>query len=150
MYDHQINPQAIVRPNSFIGLMTLYESNYLKLFNLIPNFTNLDGASIASTLNENDILLTINEKTKHTIAFSISYIFKDSLGIEFEPNMKVSVYLDGKLAQVSSINEDKNNSVFNKIAHSHSDIINLLWRNNMIFNKWLDHIDDKKYYFLKV
>ena len=107
MYDHQINPQAIVRPNSFIGLMTLYESNYLKLFNLIPNFTNLDGASIASTLNENDILLTINEKTKHTIAFSISYIFKDSLGIEFEPNMKVSVYLDGKLAQVSSINEDK-------------------------------------------
>ena len=150
MYDHQINPQAIVRPNSFIGLMTLYESNYLKLFNLIPNFTNLDGASIASTLNENDILLTINEKTKHTIAFSISYIFKGSLGIEFEPNMKVSVYLDGKLAQVSSINEDKNNSVFNKIAHSHSDIINLLWRNNMIFNKWLDHIDDKKYYFLKV
>ena len=150
MYDHQINPQAIVRPNSFIGLMTLYESNYLKLFNLIPNFIDLDGVSIASTLNENDILLTIDEKTKHTIAFSISYIFEDSLGIEFEPNMKVSVYLDGKLAQVSSINEDKNNSVFNKIAHSHSDIINLLWRNNMIFNKWLDHIDDKKYYFLKV
>ncbi|MFQ3334218.1 MAG: hypothetical protein ACI8XI_000893 [Woeseiaceae bacterium] len=147
MYDHQINPQAIVKPNSFIGLMTLYESNYLKLFDLVPNFRDLEGTYIANTPNENDILFTINEKTKHTISFSMSYIFEDSLGIEFEPNMKVNVYLDGRLAQVSGINEDQNNSIFNKIAHSHGDIINLLWRNNMIFNKWLEHIGDKEYYF---
>jgi len=128
MYDHQINPQAIVKPNSFIGLMTLYESNYLKLFDLVPNFRDLEGTYIANTSNENDILFTINKKTKHTISFSMSYIFEDNLGIEFEPNMKVNVYLDGRLAQVSSINEDQNNSIFNKIAHSHGDNINLLWR----------------------
>lgn len=147
MYDHQINPQAIVKPNSFIGLMTLYESNYLKLSDLIPNFRDLEGTYIANTSNENDILFTINEKTKHTISFSMSYIFEDSLGIEFEPNMKVNVYLDGRLAQVSGINEDQNNSIFNKIVHSHDDIINLLWRNNMVLNKWLEHIGDKEYYF---
>ena len=43
MYDHQINPQTIVKPNSFIGLMTLYESNYLRLLYLIPNIKDLEG-----------------------------------------------------------------------------------------------------------
>ena len=147
MYDHQINPQTIVKPNSFIGLMTLYESNYLRLLDLIPNIKDLEGTYIGSTADENDILFVVNEKTKYTISFSMSYIFEDNLGIEFEPNLKVNIYLDGKLAQVMSLNEDQNSTALNKIAHSHNKLIDFLWRKNMIFNKWLEYIADKGYYF---
>ena len=147
MYDHQINPQTIVKPNSFIGLMTLYESNYLRLLDLIPNIKDLEGSYIGNTADENDILFVVNEKTKYTISFSMSYIFEDNLGIEFEPNLKVNIYLDGKLAQVMSLNKDQNSTALNKIAHSHNKFIDFLWRKNMIFNKWLEHIVDKGYYF---
>jgi len=147
MHDHQINPQAIVKPNSFIGLMTLYESNFLRLLDLIPHIKDLEGTYIANATGENDILFAINEKTKYTISFSMSYIFEGNLGIEFEPNLEVIVYLDGKLAQVTSLNEGQKITILSKITHSHNTIINLLWRKNMIFNKWLEHISDKGYCF---
>ena len=71
MYDHQINPQTIVKPNSFIGLMTLYESNYLRLLNLIPNIKDLEGFYIGNTADENDILFIVNEKTIQMIKLNV-------------------------------------------------------------------------------
>ena len=62
MYDHQIIPQTIVKSNSFTGLMTLYESNFLKLIDFVPEFTNLEGEHIASSKEENDVIFSITKK----------------------------------------------------------------------------------------
>jgi len=145
MYDHQIIPQTIVKSNSFTGLMTLYESNFLKLIDFVPEFTNLEGEHIASSKEENDVIFSITKKEKHTIFFSMSYIFKDKVSIELRPNLKIVVYLDGQLAQVTDIDETQECSNFNKIISPHKYIINQLWRKNIIFNKWLEHLIDLNY-----
>ena len=41
--DHEIVPQSIAEPNSFVGLMTLYESNYIKLNHLFPKIRQYDA-----------------------------------------------------------------------------------------------------------
>ena len=43
LLDCQIVPQTIVKPKSFVGLMALYESNYLRLLHLIPELERIDG-----------------------------------------------------------------------------------------------------------
>jgi uncharacterized protein YqiB (DUF1249 family) len=44
--DSQLVPETIVKPKSFVGLMSLYESNYLRLLRLMPELGRLDGADI--------------------------------------------------------------------------------------------------------
>ena len=147
MYDHQINPQTIVKPNSFTGLMTLYESNFLRLIDLKSDFMNLEGEHIARCKNENDIIFTITKKEKYTIFFSMSYIFADKISIEYKPNLKIVVYSDGKLVQVTGIDETHECPDFNKITLPHKYIINHLWRKNIILNKWLEHLINLNYKF---
>ena len=68
IYDHEIIPQAIAQPNSFVGLMALYESNYLKLMELIPDIKNYENSKIIEAAGEESIYLTVFERTKYTIS----------------------------------------------------------------------------------
>ena len=67
--DHEIIPQAIAKPRSFVGLMTLYESNFIKLHNLLPDLRDIDKGRVLESLNAENLYLTILEKNKYTITF---------------------------------------------------------------------------------
>ncbi len=43
LLEYQLVPETIARPRSFAGLMSLYESNYLRLQQLVPELERLDG-----------------------------------------------------------------------------------------------------------
>ena len=55
LLDSQLVPETIVRPNSFVGLMALYESNYLRLLRLIPDIRQLDGCFISRVAGDCDL-----------------------------------------------------------------------------------------------
>ena len=145
IYDHEIIPQAIAKPNSFVGLMALYESNFLKLMKLIPDIKTYKNNQMMEALGEDDIYLTDFERTKYTISFSMTYIFNNQNDVYFDPNIKVKVYFDGSLAEVLSINEKQNKNELMKLVTQKKGGISSLWRKNIIFNKWLEHILDKDY-----
>jgi len=145
IYDHEIIPQAIAKPNSFVGLMALYESNFLKLMKLIPDIKTYKNNQMMEALGEDDIYLTDFERTKYTISFSMTYIFNNQNDVYFDPNIKVKVYFDGSLAEVLSINEKQNKNELMKLVTQKKGGISSLWRKNIIFNKWLEHILDKNY-----
>ena len=46
------------KPGSFVSLMSLYESNYIRLGWLIPNLRGVDGTSISSV--SDDCTLSLN------------------------------------------------------------------------------------------
>ncbi len=145
IYDHEIIPQAIAQPNSFVGLMALYESNYLKLMELIPDIKNYENSKIIEAAGEESIYLTVFERTKYTISFSMTYIFESQNGAYLDPNIKVKVYFDGSLAEVLSINEKQNKNELMKLMDQNKRIISALWKKNIVFNKWLEHILGKNY-----
>ena len=43
LLDTYLVPEAIAKPRSFVGLMALYESNFLRLLRLVPELDRLDG-----------------------------------------------------------------------------------------------------------
>ena len=145
IFDHEIVPQSIAEPNSFVGLMTLYESNYVKLNHLFPNIKQYDDDRSIKSPFGNDIQLGVNKKTKYTMIISMTYSFEESEIIEYEPNLTIKIYFDSRSAEVIGIGKLSKKNKLSDITYQNKDIINQLWRRNIILNKWLDYIIDCDY-----
>lgn len=145
IFDHEIVPQSIAEPNSFVGLMTLYESNYIKLNHLFPKIKQYDADRSIKSPFGNDINLGINKKTKYTMIISMTYSFEESEIIEYEPNLTIKIYFDSRSAEVIGIGKLSKKSKLRDITYQNKNIINQLWRRNIILNKWLDYIIDCDY-----
>ena len=145
IFDHEIVPQSIAEPNSFVGLMTLYESNYIKLNHLFPNIKQYDDDRSIKSPFGNDIQLGVNKKTKYTMIISMTYSFEESEIIEYEPNLTIKIYFDSRSAEVIGIGKLSKKSKLRDITYQNKNIINQLWRRNIILNKWLDYIIDCDY-----
>ena len=145
IFDHEIVPQSIAEPNSFVGLMTLYESNYVKLNHLFPNIKQYDDDRSIKSPFGNDIQLGVNKKTKYTMIISMTYSFEESEIIEYEPNLTIKIYFDSRSAEVIGIGKLSKKNKLRDITYQNKNIINQLWRRNIILNKWLDYIIDCDY-----
>jgi len=145
IFDHEIVPQSIAEPNSFVGLMTLYESNYIKLNHLFPKIRQYDADRLIKSPFGNDIQLGVNKKTKYTMIISMTYSFEESEIIEYEPNLTIKIYFDSRSAEVIGIGKLSKKNILRDITYQNKDIINQLWRRNIILNKWLDYIIDCDY-----
>ena len=145
IFDHEIVPQSIAEPNSFVGLMTLYESNYIKLNHLFPKIRQYDADKSIKSPFGNDIHLSISKKTKYTMIITMTYSFEESEIIEYEPNLTIKIYFDSRSAEVISIGKLSNKNKLRDITYQNKNIINQLWRRNIILNKWLDYIIDCDY-----
>ena len=143
--DHEIVPQSIAEPNSFVGLMTLYESNYIKLNYLFPEIRQYNTDKSIKSLFGNDIHLGINKKTKYTMIVSMTYSFEEIDIIEYEPNLTIKIYFDSRSAEVIGVGKLNKKSRLRDITYQNKNIINQLWRRNIILNKWLDYIIDCDY-----
>tara|TARA_B100001113_G_scaffold282933_1_gene237971 strand:- start:426 stop:872 length:447 start_codon:yes stop_codon:yes gene_type:complete len=143
--DHEIVPQSIAEPGSFVGLMTLYESNYIKLNYLFPEIRQYNTDKSIKSLFGNDIHLGINKKTKYTMIVSMTYSFEEIDIIEYEPNLTIKIYFDSRSAEVIGVGKLNKKSRLRDITYQNKNIINQLWRRNIILNKWLDYIIDCDY-----
>ena len=99
LLDSQIVPQTIVKPNSFVGLMSLYESNYLRLLRLIPELERLDGCYRSRVAGDCDLYVEIVERCRYTVTLALTYRFESDDGILADPDVRVRAYLDGQLAE---------------------------------------------------
>ena len=143
--DHEIVPQSSAEPGSFVGLMTLYESNYIKLNYLFPKIRQYNTDKTIKSLFGNDIHLGINKKTKYTMIISMTYSFEEIDIIEYEPNLTIKIYFDSRSAEVIGVGKLNKKSRLRDITYQNKNIINQLWRRNIILNKWLDYIIDCDY-----
>ena len=99
LFDQDIVPQAIAKPNSFVGLMSLYESNYVRLLRLVPELTRLDGHYQSHVAGDISLHLEILERSRYTITLSLTYFFFEN-GVRIaDPDLRVRAYLDGSLAE---------------------------------------------------
>jgi len=143
--DHEIVPQSSAEPGSFVGLMTLYESNFIKLIYLFPKIRQYNTDKTIKSLFGNDIHLGINKKTKYTMIISMTYSFEEIDIIEYEPNLTIKIYFDSRSAEVISVGKLNKKSRLRDITYQNKNIINHLWRRNIVLNKWLDYIIDCDY-----
>lgn len=138
--DSILVPETIVKPRSFVGLMSVYESNFLRLLNLIPELERLDGCYRSRVAGECDLHLDILERERYTVTLSLTYYFATAEGRVADPDMLIRVYLDGALAEAMSLGKEHRHVEFRRLCGAHGEELSERWTRNVILNKWLDYL----------
>lgn len=139
---------SLVHPiNTSHCLEKLCESNYHKLFSLIPDLRSFQDHATGKTLNSPALHLTIIDRSKHTITVELSHQFNKNLEKLMEPAVKIRIYLDANLAEVLKDHHRTDVYKVYKDPSQSIEIMNYKWRLNYFLQKWLDHCLKTNYHF---
>lgn len=147
--DTHLVPQTILKRGSFVGLMALYESNYLRLLRLIPEVARLDGCFRSRVAGDCDLHVEILERCRYTVTLSLTYHFKTDEGLLVDPDMTIRVYLDGQQAEAMAIGQNQRHAALRQFVREHRSELNLRWQRNSILNKWLEYLSDSGHLVLE-
>lgn len=131
------------RPRSFVALMSLYESNHVRLGWIAGDLASLQGAHVSSVDGDCDLVLTVSERTPYTTALNLTYHLEAGpLPAQRVPDMLVRVYHDARVAECVGF------------AAGRSPLERLLdreleqrWARNVMLNKWLEYCADRGHRF---
>lgn len=149
LLDSRLVPETIIKPRSFAGLMSMYESNYLRLLNLIPELERIDGCYRSRVAGECDLHLEILQRERYTLTMSMTYYFSNETEIVVDPDMLVRVYFDGQLAEAMSLGKDHRQVQFRRLFRAHGNELGRRWTRNLILNKWLEYLLDQGHLILE-
>lgn len=144
-----MRPETILKPKSFIGLMSLYDSNFLQLKMLIPEIDRLDGYYRSRVAGDCDLHVEILERRRYTITMALSYFFDEDGARVADPDMKVRVYLDGQMAESIGFSGEHRHAAFRRLTREHRAELDARWRRNIILNKWLEYLIDQGHLILE-
>lgn len=68
------------RPGSFVSLMSLYESNYIRLAWLVPDLRGLEAAQVSTVTGDCPLHLAVDERSRYTTSLRLTYVFDDAAG----------------------------------------------------------------------
>jgi uncharacterized protein YqiB (DUF1249 family) len=149
LLEYQLVPQTIIKPNSFVGLMAMYESNYLRLMQLIPEIERLDGCFRSRVAGDCELFVDILERCRYTVTLSLTYFFDGENGRVADPDMTVRAYLDGRQAEAMSLSGNHRHTELRRLAKAHRAELNARWRRNVVLNKWLEYLSDQGHLILE-
>jgi uncharacterized protein YqiB (DUF1249 family) len=149
LLDSHLVPETIAKPRSFVGLMALYESNYLRLMQLVPELDRLDGCFRSRVAGDCDLYVEILERSRYTVTLSLTYHFETDDGLLADPDMSVRAYLDGRLAEVLAIGRRQRHPALRQLVREHREELDRRWRVNMVLNKWLDYLGEQGHLVLE-
>src|SRR5688500_4952518 len=86
------------RPGSFVSLMSLYESNYIRLAWLAPDLEAVSPTQISVVDGDCPLHLAIQERSRYTTTLRLTYMFEDQGGVLADPDLLIRVYRDARLA----------------------------------------------------
>ena len=66
------------RPGSFVSLMSLYESNYIRLAWLVPDLHGVEGSQVSHVAGDCPLHLAVDERARYTTTFRLTYVFDDA------------------------------------------------------------------------
>ncbi|WAR45738.1 DUF1249 domain-containing protein [Methylomonas rapida] len=137
-----------LRPvNTSLCLEKICESNYQKLFRLIPNLRSLGKTAIGQTQNRPSLHLDILERNPYTLTIELSHCFEQPLSRLLAPAVKIRVYLDAQLAEVI---RDHDRPAVDRVYQNLGKALEIQeykWRLNYFLQKWLDHCLKTEYCF---
>lgn len=146
--DSFIVPQCLYRPGSFTGLMTVYESNYLKLARLMPGLAPRE-AVISRVSGDCDLHLKILRREPYTTTLKLTYLFLEPDGESvLDPDLTLRIYYDARLVEAVAANPAHRHPLLTELDRPQAvEELGRRWRINMMLNKWLDYLLDMGHSF---
>ena len=124
---------------NFAGLMELYECNYIRLRNLVPDPEDMPDRVCSRIDGVLDLHLHIVERCKFTTTLNLTYMFHDDTGSFPAPDIRVRMYHDAQVAEVISCGRrrGKRHASYNRMFKRYTLIEK--WRMNRFLQKWLGY-----------
>ncbi|MBV8403697.1 MAG: DUF1249 domain-containing protein [Gammaproteobacteria bacterium] len=128
------------RPRSFVALMGLYESNFIRLGWLAGNLQELSGRYASSVGDDCDLVLTVTERSPYTSTVNLTYLLPEAHGPVRCPDLPVRIYHDAHLVEVQL-------PAAGPRRGSPERELDQRWARNMMLNKWLEYCVERGHRF---
>jgi uncharacterized protein YqiB (DUF1249 family) len=135
------------RPRSFVSLMTLYESNFIRLGWLVPDLRRVRGCLTSAVAGEPALEIAVVEQCRYTTSFRMTYLFEEQGSHVREPRLDVRVYHDARLAEACGTGPAPAHPGLRKLAAGAASGRGERWSCNMLLNKWLEYCVDSGHRF---
>jgi hypothetical protein len=137
------------RPRSFVALMSLYESNYLRLATLAGNLRQLDGVRLSRVVDDCDLRLSVTERSPYTTSLELTYLFPDAEVLSTYPDMRVRVYHDAHLVEAQEWVQEASgrHEALRRLRSAAERELDQRWARNTMLNKWLEYCIDRGHGF---
>lgn len=139
-------------PNSFSGLMEMYEGNYIRLRKLLGDKDKMPSVAVSRVSQGMDVYLQVLEQTKYTSTIALTYYFSDAEeGFLAYPNLKIRIYYDALQAEVMSksykVKNRRSDPNYHAFNHHIDPSLLKRWRMNRFLFKWLAFCDRQGHSF---
>jgi len=134
------------RPRSFVALMSLYESNYLRLAALAGNLRELADVRVSRVADDCELRLSVTERSPYTTSFDLTYVFDATdtgHGVSTYPDMRVRVYHDARLVEAQEWATQHDHEGLRKLRGLAERELDQRWARNTMLNKWLEYCIDR-------
>lgn len=119
--------------------MELYESNYIRLRNLVPELDALQPEIVSRVPGALDLHLHIVERCKFTTTLNLTYHFIDTEDLFPTPDIRVRIYHDAQVGEVIACGRRRGqrHAEYNRMHHHYT--LEQKWRMNRFLQKWLGY-----------
>ncbi len=135
------------RPRSFVALMSLYESNYLRLAALAGDLRQLPDQSVSRVADDCDLRLSVTERSPYTTSLDLTYLFAAESGISTYPDMRVRIYHDARLVEAQEWATQHDHEALRRLRGLAERELDQRWARNTMLNKWLEYCIDRGHGF---
>jgi uncharacterized protein YqiB (DUF1249 family) len=148
LLDHLCITSWRARPVSFVSLMSLYESNYLRLRALVADVRAHTGRQVSRVEGDCDLHFEVLEHAPYTSIVRLTYRFEDDGGTMNDPDLELRVYHDARLAEVSACGRWVRHESLGQVRAGIPPQLGERWLRNMLLNKWLDYCLERGHGFV--
>ena len=135
------------KPGSFVSLMTLYESNYVRLGWLVADVREVRAAAVSRVESDCDLLLVPVEHSRYTSLVRLTYEFREDGAPLNDPDLELCVYHDARLAEVRGLRGFDRHPQMRRLRDGLKRELDQRWARNMMLNKWLEYCAERGHRF---
>ena len=143
--DHLCTVSWRARPGSFVGLMTLYESNFIRLGWLAGDLRRLSGEHRSRVASDVELKLAVLERGRYTTMLQLTYALGGEPGWSEVPDLAVRVYHDARVAEAHAVGAAAGRPDGRRRVDG--DDLRARWARNVMLNKWLEYCVDRGHRF---
>jgi uncharacterized protein len=145
--DHLCAISWRARPGSFVSLMTLYESNYIRLGWILPEARNLEGHHVSLAGDDPSLHLQVVERSRYTTTLNLSYLIASDAGPVLAPDLQVRIYHDARLAEACDSARTHRHEGLDRLRTLLRQQLDERWTRNVLLNKWLEYCAERGHRF---
>ena len=135
------------RPRTFVALMGLYESNYIRFGWLAANAAALDGRYCSSVAADCDLVLNVTERCPYTTTLNLTYLLAHPTEPLEYPDMTIRIYHDARLVEAQAWADIHPHPVLKALRSRAERELDQRWARNLMLNKWLEYCVERGHRF---